>query len=133
MHKIVPSIPARILAGAAMSLLAFATACSYSKGAEPSPLPTPCTDSQAITYSGVISPIFDANCRSCHGSSVYKQLGGNNDYGTYQSIKNQSASLILGCIQHEAGYNPMPKGGAKIAACDIAKIKTWIEAGQPNN
>ncbi|MCB2379370.1 cytochrome c [Hymenobacter sp. BT635] len=109
--------------------MAFASACTYSQGAEPSP----CNDPTPVTYAKVISPIFDANCRACHGAGVYQTLGGGNDYSTYEGIKRQSSRLILGCIQHEAGYNPMPKGGAKIAECDIQKIKTWIEAGQPND
>ncbi|TGE17009.1 hypothetical protein [Hymenobacter elongatus] len=129
MRKILPSLTARAFTGVAISLLAFATACSYSQGSEPSP----CNDPTPATYTAVISPIFDAQCRSCHGATVYQTLGGGNDYSTYQAIKSQSASLILGCIQHAPGYDPMPKGGAKIPACDIERIKTWIEAGQPNN
>jgi mono/diheme cytochrome c family protein len=129
MHTLLPLRPARALTGAAVALLAFASACTYSKGVEPSP----CTDTTPVTYAAVISPIFDTNCRACHGATVYQTLGGGNDYSTYQGIKNQSASLILGCIQHQAGYDPMPKGGEKISVCDIAKIKAWIDAGQPNN
>jgi mono/diheme cytochrome c family protein len=129
MHKLLHSFAARAYAGAAVALLAFASACTYSQGEAP----VPCTDTTPVTYAAVISPIFDANCRSCHGSTVYQTLGGGNDYSTYQGIKNQSASLILGCIQHQPGFDPMPKGGSKIADCDIAKIKAWIEAGQPNN
>ncbi|OWP64693.1 hypothetical protein CDA63_02730 [Hymenobacter amundsenii] len=87
----------------------------------------------AVSYVQDISPIFDTNCRACHGAAVYQTLGGNNDYSTYQGIKNQSASLLLGSVEHQAGFDPMPKGGAKISVCDIAKIRSWIEAGQPNN
>ena len=129
MHKTLLLFPARAFAWAAVVLLALTSACTYSKGTEPSP----CTDTTPVTYSQVISPIFDANCRACHGATVYKTDGGGNDYSTYQGIKNQSATLILGCIQHQPGFDPMPKGRAKISDCDIAKIKAWIEAGQPNN
>jgi mono/diheme cytochrome c family protein len=81
----------------------------------------------------VVSPIFDANCRQCHGAAVYQTLGGGNDYSTYQGIKNQSAAKILGSIRHDPGADPMPKGLAKLSECDIARIKAWIDAGQPNN
>ncbi|PJJ48516.1 cytochrome c family protein [Hymenobacter chitinivorans] len=129
MQKRILSLPTRAFAGVAVAFLALATACTYSKGQEPSP----CADTTPVTYQAVISPIFDTNCRACHGAGVYQQLGGGNDYSTYQGIKNQSASLILGCIQHQPGYDPMPKGLAKLSTCDIAKIKAWIDAGQPNN
>jgi mono/diheme cytochrome c family protein len=129
MHKFLRLFTAQALAGAAVSLLAFTSACTYSKGTEPSP----CNDPGPATYAAVISPIFDANCRACHGAGVYQTLGGGNDYSTYQGIKNQSSRLIIGCISHEAGYDPMPKGLAKISDCDIARIKAWIDAGQPNN
>ncbi|TGE26012.1 cytochrome c [Hymenobacter aquaticus] len=112
-----------------MSLLSFASACTYSKGTEPSP----CNDPTPVTYAKTISPIFDASCRKCHGADVYVTLGGGNDYSTYEGIKRQSSRLLLGSVQHEAGFAPMPKGEAKLSACDIEHIKTWIEAGQPNN
>ena len=95
--------------------------------------PSPCEITAPVSYMEDISPIFDANCRVCHGAGVYQTLGGNNDYSTYQGIKNQSASLILGSIEHRAGFDPMPKSGGKLSVCDIAKIRSWIEAGQPNN
>lgn len=118
--------------GAALAVLltAVASSCTYSTGEIPSPCPTA---TEAVSYAKDISPIFDANCRSCHGASVYQTLGGGNDYSDFQGIKKQSASLLLGSVQHAPGFDPMPKGGAKIAVCDIAKIKAWIEAGQPDN
>ncbi|GAA4383919.1 cytochrome c [Hymenobacter koreensis] len=129
MQKALLSTVTKVISGASLGLLVLVSACSYSNGGDPAP----CNDPTPVTYAGVISPIFDTNCRSCHGAGVYQTLGGGNDYSSYQAIKNQSARLILGCISHEAGYNPMPKGGAKISACDIARIKSWIDAGQPNN
>ncbi|GAB2960934.1 hypothetical protein GCM10027048_31100 [Hymenobacter coalescens] len=129
MQKILPFTAVRTIIGAASVVLALTSSCSYSNGGDP----VPCNDPTPVTYAGVISPIFDAHCRSCHGSNVYQTLGGGNDYSTYQGIKNQSARLILGSIQHQGGYNPMPKSGAKLSDCDIARIKSWIDAGQPNN
>ena len=129
MQQFLRLLPTRAFAGAAASLLLFASACTYSKGTEPSP----CNDPTPVTYSKVISPIFDANCRACHGANEYVTLGGGNDYSTYEGIKRQSSQLILNCIEHEPGYSAMPKGGAKLSACDIEHIRTWIEDGQPNN
>lgn len=125
----VASKSVHLLLGGAVALLVLVSGCSYSHGSEPSP----CVDTTPATYAAVISPIFDANCRQCHGSTVYQTLGGGNDYSTYQGIKNQSASLIMGCIRHDANFDPMPKGLPQLSTCDIARIKAWIDAGQPNN
>ena len=116
-------------AGAAVVLLALAAGCTYSQGGEPSP----CNDQGPATYAAVVSPIFDAHCRSCHGSSAYQTRGGGHDLGSYQGIKNEPASLLLGCIEHQPGYDAMPKGGAKLSDCDIARIRAWVAAGQPDN
>ena len=129
MRKFLLLFPARILAGATVGLLALASGCSYSHGSEPSP----CNDLAPATYAAVISPIFDAHCRECHGAAVYQTLGGGNDYSNYKGIKHQSASLIISCIEHQAGYDYMPKGKDQISACDIARIKAWIAAGQLDN
>ncbi len=130
MHKLLGFGPVRALAGAAgIGWLALAAGCRYTHGAEPAP----CHDPTPATYAAVVAPIFAAQCRACHGSSVYQTLGGGHDYSTYQGVKNQSASLLIGCIEHQPGFDPMPQGGAKLSDCDIARIEAWIAAGQLNN
>lgn len=110
-------------------MLAWSSGCSYSHGPEP----VPCNDTKPATYAAVIAPIIESKCLQCHGATVYQTLGGGNDYSSYQSLTKQSATLIMGSIRHDPGYDPMPKGLAKISDCDIARIKAWIDAGQPNN
>ncbi|TPG67211.1 c-type cytochrome [Hymenobacter nivis] len=129
MRKLLFLFPARAAVVAAAALLALATGCTYSHAPEP----TPCVDAAPATYAAVISPIFEAHCRECHGATVYQALGGGNDYSSYAGIKQQSASLILGCIRHDPGFTQMPKGKDQLSACDIARIQAWIDAGQPNN
>ena len=110
------------------------TGCTYSNGDPADATPTPCgITPQSVTYAGVISPIFDARCRECHGTSVATQLGGGNDLGSYQAIKRFPASSILGSIKHEPGNAPMPKGRAKLSDCEISRIEAWIAAGRPEN
>ncbi|GAC1370117.1 MAG: hypothetical protein NVS3B25_23640 [Hymenobacter sp.] len=113
-------------------MLGLAGGCTYSHG-DPT-LVAPCDASpQTVTYAGVISPIFDAHCRECHASNKAAVLGGSNDFGDYQGIKRYPASGLLGSIEHAPGYDPMPKGLGKISECDIRRIKTWMDAGEPNN
>lgn len=126
-----PSIVTRglvLLTGAALALLG--AGCTYSTG----DVPNPCNAStQTITYAGVISPIFDANCRFCHSSQAAATLGGGNDFGSHATIKRYPADGLLKSIQHAPGYSAMPKGGAKLSDCDIERIERWIAAGAPNN
>ena len=122
----------RWLAGAAVALLGLAAGCTYSHG-DPQPLPDPTVP---VTYAAVISPLFDANCRQCHGSSVYTVLGGGISYGDHAAIKNfYSASYLLACVEQVPGtsYNAMPKGRPKLSVADIERLKVWIAAGEPNN
>jgi mono/diheme cytochrome c family protein len=119
-----------MLLGAAALLLGLAAGCSYSHG---DPAPACDAATQTITYSGVISPIFDAHCRECHGSSVASTLGGGNDFGSYANINRYPSANLLGCIKQEPGFDPMPKGRPKLSDCDIERIERWMNAGKPNN
>ena len=112
-----------------MAVLAVAAGCSYAHGSEPAP----CNDPTPATYAAVIAPIFATNCLRCHGATAYQTLGGGTNLGTYQGIKNEPTSLLLGCIEHQSGYDAMPKDGGKLSDCDIARIRAWITAGQLNN
>jgi hypothetical protein len=40
---------------------------------------------------------------------------------------------LFGSISHLDGYSKMPKGGNKLADCDINKIKSWIDNGVKDN
>ena len=128
MRILLPS-PFWRLAGTAVAMLAVAYGCTYSHGSEPAP----CNDPTPATYAAVVSPIFDANCRRCHGTSAYQTLGGGTNLGNYQAIKSLPTSLLLGCIEQQPGFDAMPKGGSKISDCDIVRIRAWIAAGQLNN
>ena len=117
----------------ALAALALVAGCGYAQGPAPAPTAAACGDPAAATYAAAIAPIFDANCRQCHGSAVYQALGGGHDFGTYQAIKSQSASQLLGCVRHDPGFDAMPQGGAKLSDCDIARLEAWVAAGQLDN
>ncbi|GAA3990005.1 hypothetical protein [Hymenobacter antarcticus] len=123
----------RILLLGVAALLGSAAGCTYANG-DQAPIVVPCdATSQTVTYSKVISPIFDANCRQCHASNVAFTLGGGVMLGDYQSITRYGVVSLLGSIEHSPGYDPMPKGRAKMAECDIVRIRVWLAAGTPNN
>jgi len=53
---------------------------------------------------------------------------------TYEGLSTQANNGNLwGAVNWENGYIPMPQGGGKLPACDLAKIKNWINQGAPNN
>ena len=122
----------------ATALLALLVAgCTYAHGDD---APVPCNDAtpDLATYKNVISPIFDQHCRSCHGAT-YNQPGDARNYGgeipfrDYQDIKAYgNTTYLICCIEHNGCAN-MPKIGEKLSDCDIARIKAWVAAGEPNN
>ena len=83
-----------------------------------------------VTYSNSVVPILTASCNGCHSSSSPQ---GGIILDTYAKASQYANSgLLYGVISHTSGW-PMPKGGAKIDDCSIAKIKKWAAAGAPNN
>jgi cytochrome c5 len=118
----------RLKAVAVLALLSFATACTYSHGD-----PVPCNvDPATITYSGVVSPILDRNCRECHAQDVAPTLGGSTSLHAYNDVR-AFQNTIVGVIEHRQGFPAMPKDRGKLSDCDIEKIKAWVAAGALNN
>lgn len=88
-------------------------------------------DTVNMKYSVNVKPILEANCYSCHGNGL-SQNGVSLD--TYSKVKQQADnSNLLGVINHANGYPPMPQGKPKLSACDINKIKSWIDRGALDN
>ncbi|OGX81810.1 hypothetical protein BEN48_06175 [Hymenobacter glacialis] len=88
-------------------------------------------DAQPVTYAAVVSPIFDARCRACHGSQVANSMGGGNDFSTYEAIKRFPANVLLNSIRQVPGARAMPPVGSKLSDCDIERIARWISTGYP--
>ncbi len=89
-------------------------------------------DTNSVTYSGTVLPILQSNgCLSCHSGST---PSGNISLDGYNNVKNAALNgKLYGTISYAAGYSPMPKGGNKMSACNINRIKAWIDAGTPGN
>lgn len=91
----------------------------------------PLCDTTNVTYSGTVWPIVNNNCTACHSGGF---PSGNVSLSNYDEVAAAAANgSLLGTIRHENGWSPMPKGGGKLADCDINKIETWVNAGTPNN
>lgn len=89
-------------------------------------------DVTGVTYSSTVAPLLQNNgCTGCHSGGA---PSGGITLNSYTAVKGIAANgKLYGAISHAAGFSPMPKNGAKMNACDINKIKAWIDAGALNN
>ena len=89
-------------------------------------------DAANIRYSTTINTILTSyGCAGCHGNIAPSD---GITLTTHAGIKAVATDgRLLGAINHAPGFAPMPQGAAKMNACDIKKVKAWIDAGAPNN
>ncbi len=88
-------------------------------------------DTTAFLFSADIAPILSTFCNGCH-SGPFPDAGINTSTYAGVQIIVQDGSL-LGSIEHNANFVAMPKNTAQMNACNISKIRKWIQAGALNN
>ena len=86
-------------------------------------------DTSSVTYSGTIKPLLTSyGCYGCHtGTSA----SGGVNLDTHHDLVTQMNKVWI-AINH-TGTKPMPQGGSKMNACDINKVKAWMDQGTPEN
>jgi hypothetical protein len=90
-----------------------------------------CDASSPVTFSATIKPLLANKCTGCHGGA--SPLAGI-DLTTYNGIKAKVIDgRLWGAVNHQPGYSPMPKNGAKLSDCELGQLKNWIDAGSLNN
>jgi uncharacterized membrane protein len=88
-------------------------------------------DTSAITFSATIRNIISNKCQGCHSGTG---ASGGIDLSSYSGVKAKvTDGRLWGAINHQPGFSPMPKNGAKLNDCEISQIRKWIDAGSPNN
>lgn len=93
-------------------------------------LPAPTCDISHVTYAGTVAPLLQ-QCSGCHGGSL---PAAGFAVGSYPQVRAKAANgQLLGTLNHDPGYPPMPQGGAKLSDCDLAKLRQWVAAGAPAN
>jgi hypothetical protein len=113
-------------------ILTLLNSCYYDKEDQLYPSSGICDTSIPATYTAVIVPMLQQYCYSCHGGTA--TLGGGIPMGTYSSDKAMALNgSLYGSITHASSYSAMPKGGNKLTACQLAKVKQWIDGGSLNN
>ncbi len=86
-------------------------------------------DTMANTYSLFVKPLILAKCQGCHSGSAPQ---GNISLATYASVRTVALNgKLYGSLTRQSGW--MPKGGAKLDDCSLAKLKAWVDSGAPEN
>jgi uncharacterized membrane protein len=81
-------------------------------------------------FATFVQPIVKNQCEGCH---IGTGAGGGIKLSTYTEIKASVATgKFWGSIIQASGFSAMPKG-AKLSACELAKIDSWIKRGALNN
>ena len=87
-----------------------------------------------MQYSVHIAPLIQTNCFACHSNTTSSTSGAGFSLEGYNNLKAKvTDGRLLGAITHAAGFVAMPQGGPKLSDCNINRIKSWIDAGAPNN
>lgn len=88
-------------------------------------------NTDSVTYSGVIAPLLETHCFSCHSTAILQ--GGISLEGYDQVMVRVTSGQLLGALKREAGFSPMPQNQPKLPDCQIEKIEVWIQEGALNN
>ncbi|MBL7811890.1 MAG: hypothetical protein JNL57_06665 [Bacteroidetes bacterium] len=110
--------------------MAAISGCYYDNRQELYPNNKPC-DTTAISYSKELSGLIQSQCAGCHSAGA---PSGGIVLADYTSVKaSVSSGRFYGSVNWDAGFSPMPKSGSKWSACNLTRLKKWIDAGAPNN
>lgn len=124
--------------GVCCSILLSVSGCYYDNLEELHPellLDSSCDTTATMSYQTHIQPILSNSCganNTCHNT---QGAGGGVILENYAGVKEAAGSgLLLSSIVWDGNAQQMPKGSpSQLAACSIAKIRKWVEAGAPNN
>lgn len=112
-----------------LAMIAVLAGCYYDSEQE---LYNCSVDPVTVKYSTTVTIILNSyGCTGCHSGG--SPSGGIN-LTSFASVRTVADNgRLMGAITHSSGFVPMPQGGGKMNACDISKVKAWIDAGAPNN
>ncbi len=91
----------------------------------------PDCDLENVTYSETIAPIMAASCNGCH-STASPSAGIITD--NYEDLRIIALSgELVGSVNHEEGFSPMPQGQPQLGECPREQIAAWVNDGAPDN
>jgi hypothetical protein len=109
------------------------TGCYYDSEERLYPkLYNPCDDIE-VTFSSTVTTILQP-CQSCHSNSASSDEGGGIRLEKYADVMTVVKNgKLMGSVKHDKKFIPMPDGGSKLPACEIAQLQKWIDNESPNN
>jgi len=86
-------------------------------------------DTTNVIYTSPVSGIIQKHCLGCHNDN--NPLGGLSleGYNNVAAVANDGR--LMGVVNHDAGYPPMPKNAAKLSDCKILQLQIWTDNGTP--
>jgi len=93
----------------------------------------PACDTTTVTWSGVVKPIIDEHCAyvGCHGGGT---KSGDYDLTGYAGVLEIAKSgALVGSIEHQSNYTPMPYQTTPLPECLISQIRIWVAKGAPQD
>lgn len=90
-------------------------------------------DTTNVTFVKDIQASMNQSCATsgCHQGAVPAAGINLANYAGVKIIVDNGA--LMGTVNHNPGFSPMPKNAAKLSACEISKINAWINKGALNN
>jgi hypothetical protein len=89
-------------------------------------------DTASVSFSEDIIPILANNCYACHSNLNAPSFTNGLALEDYEDVA-ANALKIVGAVNHQKGFQPMPKGGSKLDPCPISLIEAWVDTGAPDN
>lgn len=84
-----------------------------------------------VSFSAAVLPVLDTYCNGCHSGNTPQGGIDQSNWAAVNATVNDGS--FMGSINHDNGFVAMPLNGAKIPACDILLIQTWVDEGALNN
>lgn len=105
----------------------FIISCNKEPEPEPKTEPTP---TSTLSFATDVHPILISNCNGsyCHGGGADGKT-----YTTHADVIAVPGATIIGAINHNTGFEPMPKSQPKLSQGKIDTITTWINEGRLDN
>ena len=115
----------------ALGMLLWITGCYWDNVATLIPEGQSC-DTLDVSFASDVIPILSNNCYGCHSNANAPDFGNGLSLEDYADVTTMSARII-GAINHDNGFVPMPQGSQKLDSCKIGKIEAWVNQGSLNN
>lgn len=88
-----------------------------------------CDTTSSMTFSGVIWPLIEQNCRGCHSGT---SPSGGISLTNYTQVAAQVSNGKLTGVLRDGTYVLMPPSGA-LSECKIRQVEIWVQSGFQNN